>query len=330
MITKNVKQGTAEWLEWRGQGITATDIPVCMGLSPYKTGYGLWMEKTGRANPPDLSGNPNVQRGNRLEDLARQACEERINDVLLPVCAEYSEWPVLRASLDGLCSWNRVFEFKAPSEKVYAELVEQGVNSPTYTLYAWQVKTQLVVADSERGQLYFYMEDGRDLEFDISLTEDDRSAILEAARELWECIETDTAPALDAERDLFIPSSGEGEFKWRTYASEWNDLQTQIKKLDTELKALKTAQKGMTRAMVDEMGDFKSADYAGVKITRFEKRGTIDNAALIEELGVDEATLEKFRKPSVEDVRVTFSKGTVINEDNIGNVSKREGGTGYF
>ena len=33
----NLEQGTKEWLEWRRQGITATESSVILGLSPYKT-----------------------------------------------------------------------------------------------------------------------------------------------------------------------------------------------------------------------------------------------------------------------------------------------------
>mgnify|MGYP007055478155 FL=1 len=100
-------------------------------------------------------------------------------------------------------------------------------------------------------------------------------------------------------------------------------LQSELKTLEAQAKALKASLKDMSQAMQNEMGDFKLADYAGVKVTRFEKRGTIDYAALIEALGIEEAVLERYRKPSVKDVRVSTSKNGVINEGVVGNTIER-------
>ena len=57
MTVVDLNQRSDEWLNWRSLGVTATDIPVILGLSPYKTVWQLWAEKTGRINPPDLSGS---------------------------------------------------------------------------------------------------------------------------------------------------------------------------------------------------------------------------------------------------------------------------------
>lgn len=84
----NQNQGSASWLQWRNAGVTASDMPIIMGLSPYKTVFQLWLEKTGRANPPDLSGNPHVQRGHALEDVARQVAEDHLGEIILPACGE--------------------------------------------------------------------------------------------------------------------------------------------------------------------------------------------------------------------------------------------------
>ena len=54
----NVSQGSAAWLKWRQQGITATDAVVLLGLSPYKSVWRLWAEKVGFAREADLSLNP--------------------------------------------------------------------------------------------------------------------------------------------------------------------------------------------------------------------------------------------------------------------------------
>lgn len=65
-------QRTDAWFEWRKNGITASESPVIVGLSPYQTPWRLWAEKTGFMERPDLSKNPNVQRGVLLEDAVRE------------------------------------------------------------------------------------------------------------------------------------------------------------------------------------------------------------------------------------------------------------------
>lgn len=43
----------AEWLEARRQGITASEIPIVMGLSPWSSPYALYHQKTGTLPPQD-------------------------------------------------------------------------------------------------------------------------------------------------------------------------------------------------------------------------------------------------------------------------------------
>ncbi len=59
----NLSQREEDWLDWRRQGVTATDAAILLNRSPYKTRWRLWAEKTGYAREVDLSLNPLVRRG---------------------------------------------------------------------------------------------------------------------------------------------------------------------------------------------------------------------------------------------------------------------------
>lgn len=61
-----VRQGSAEWLEARRSLITATDIPVLLGLSPYKSEATLAREKAGE---PGAESNVRMRIGTALEPL---------------------------------------------------------------------------------------------------------------------------------------------------------------------------------------------------------------------------------------------------------------------
>lgn len=316
MNVVDLVQRSDEWLVWRAEGITATDIPVILGLSPYKTPWQLWAEKTGRINPPDLSGNPNIQRGNRLEDDARQLTENRYNDVLLPLCGECTEWPVLRASFDGVGSNGEVYEFKAPSKNVFDELDREGVNSATFKLYEAQVHTQQVVAGTHKGRLIFYREDGTDMDFEVLLTPERKSEILKAALRFWNLVCTKIPPKLDPDRDWYIPDTGEDKFKWEAHADAWRSQHQQIKALKDQLKALEKDQKDVQCAMTNLMGSFKHADIGGVKVTRFVKAGSIDYLKYLTDTFPDKdvsVELEVYRKPTRAEVRFTKSEDDLVN-----------------
>ena len=115
-------QRTDAWFEWRKNGITASESPVIVGLSPYQTPWRLWAEKTGFMERPDLSRNPNVQRGVLLEDAVRERIAQDMCDIIEPACAEWDTDPIFRASFDGLTSSNLPVEIKCPSERVFMDV----------------------------------------------------------------------------------------------------------------------------------------------------------------------------------------------------------------
>lgn len=59
----------AEWLALRKQGVGGSDVAAIMGLSPWRTPAEVWLEKTGRVEPEDISDRPNVRFGNIMEPV---------------------------------------------------------------------------------------------------------------------------------------------------------------------------------------------------------------------------------------------------------------------
>ena len=130
----NIIQRTPAWHIWRAAGITASESAAILNRSPYMTPWRLWAERSGVAPAEDLSTKPCVQRGIALEDEARQRFEERHDTILLPACVESSEYPVLRASLDGLSNADEPVELKIPMERTYQLVKAQRDQSVAYQL----------------------------------------------------------------------------------------------------------------------------------------------------------------------------------------------------
>jgi len=317
MISVDLKQGSKEWLEWRSQGITASDMPIILGLSPHKTRWMLWAEKVGLINSPDISNNPHVKRGHMLEDTIRQLAEKRYGDILMPMCGEFIDWDVLRASFDGLDSNHDSYEFKAPSDKVFNELVLNGTHSETYKMYEAQIHTQCVVSGSNRRSLIFYKDDGSDLDFSIVLTQQRKDVIVQAAKDFWELVQLKVPPKTDPAKDWFVPERGGPLFRWEVTSDEWCKQQKNIKALEDELEALEKVQRELQEEIITQMGQFMRADVGGVKVTRFRKQGFIDYKQYLEDKFPSinlKSELEKYRKPSREEARFSKSNNKLFNE----------------
>lgn len=61
-----------EWLKARGNTIGGSDASAIVGMNPYKTNEALWLEKTGKIIPEDISEKSYVKYGTNAEPLLRE------------------------------------------------------------------------------------------------------------------------------------------------------------------------------------------------------------------------------------------------------------------
>lgn len=274
MNVVNVLQGSSEWLLWRKTGVTATDAPVLVDRSPYKTRWRLWAEKTGYVAEQHPSLNPLVRHGANYEDQARQAFEDRYQDLLLPLCIESTEYPIFKASLDGMTHKGEPVELKCPSASVWKALCEQAEQSAAYQHYYAQVQFQLLVAGAEQGWLVFWYE-GDIRSFVIARDEVLIQALVEAAQAFWVQVSGLSEPEKDLERDVFIPKEAKAR-QWIAAAEAYKYLDEQIKQLKSQLEDLQSQQTPFLDELKQLMEGYYHADYAGVMITRYKVSGRVN------------------------------------------------------
>ncbi len=146
-----MEQKSEEWLDWRKKGIGSSDAPIIMGVSPWKTPFELWEEKTGRVQPEQTS-NWAQERGNELEPVARAKFEIEYDMEMSPALCQHEEYPQLRASMDG---WNPKYkvglEIKFLGANDFKLAKEQGVIPEKYFP---QIQHQFLVTGAEK--IYFY------------------------------------------------------------------------------------------------------------------------------------------------------------------------------
>ena len=308
MVIVPLEQGSEAWLAWRKSGITATDAAVLLERSPYKTLWRLWAEKVGFAREVCLDLNPLVRNGRENEDRVRQLFEARVGDILLPACVESSVNPFMRASLDGLTSAGEPAELKFPSEKVWQEVCHLGSQSEAYQLYYCQVQHQLLVTGAKRGFLVFGHKSGVLKVFTITPDEQLLKELIVAAAMFQRRVMDRDEPEKDPEKDLYIPS-GEQAQRWIYAAEQYRAYERQIDSLKAQLAELKARQAPHLEEMETLMGDSHYADYCGVMLTRYRKRGRVNYSKLFadKQLQLSENDLNSYREDSTMCSRVTVT-----------------------
>lgn len=186
MKLHNLKQGTPEWHALRAKFFTASEAPVVMGVSSYKTRSQLLKEKASGAEQDNSDKAALFQRGHDAEASARPHAEQDIGDELFPVVCTDDEERLL-ASLDGATMLgDRIWEHKLWNEKKAEQVRNQEVPEQDY----WQIVHQLIVSGATT--CIYMVSDGtpdKMESIEVKLFEDDAKKLLAA----WDQFERDLA-----------------------------------------------------------------------------------------------------------------------------------------
>ncbi len=185
-----MEQNSDAWTEWRKQGIGASDAPVIMGVSPWKTPYELWEEKTGRATKPVNEWI--TRKGNNLEPVARAHFEFMHGFEMHPLLAQHYQCPILRASMDGFNRERNVgLEIKFSGKADFAGAIDGRIPDK----YFPQLQHQLIVSGAEF--IYYWSFDGKEgTAVRVLPDETYIQMYLWRALEFWRFVETDTPPPM--------------------------------------------------------------------------------------------------------------------------------------
>lgn len=273
----------SEWLAQRRTGIGGSDVAAIMGLSPWRTPYQVWEDKTGRAE--DQPETPALYWGRLLEDPIRQAYADRTGLTVTKPDRMFTskEHPFMLANLDGIASDGRLVEFKTTSRS--DGWGEEGSDEiPDY--YMTQVQHYMYVMGALRADVGVLIA-GRD--FRIYTVEADaelQQMLIEAESKFWELVKTDTPPGIN--------STADASRRWRTATakkvvsadaetlSAWEDLcaiRHQIDVLKEEEDLLKTH---IMRAMKDAVS-LKADGKTLASWSLPSARKTVDTKRLKEE-----------------------------------------------
>ncbi len=119
-----MEQGSQEWLKFRRSRIGASDAPIIMNQSPWKTPYQLWLEKTQALN---TEMNACMKFGKENEGIARELFESMTGFLMMGnkiAVNPYKPWQI--ASLDGVDIFQQdIVEIKCANAKDH-EMAKAG------------------------------------------------------------------------------------------------------------------------------------------------------------------------------------------------------------
>jgi len=282
---ERLHQNTPQWHRWRMQGIGASDAPVIMGETPFKTPRTLWSIKTGRRQ--EEPAGPAARRGHELEQFARRAYERQTGIQVEPLCLVHQELEWMRASLDGLSfDGSTLLEIKCPLSLRDRESAQKG-RIPSQ--YHAQLQHQLEVSGAQ--QAHYWSFDGTDgILIETGPDKEYAKRLVEAEAAFWQLVKENRWPEL-ANEELDLNADPE----WRQAALRYREVRLRLESVAFEEHNL--------RATLTRMATARRTYGCGVEVLKSSRRGAVDYSAVPELRGVN---LEPYRKPPVAVVRINF------------------------
>jgi predicted phage-related endonuclease len=260
-----------------------------MGVSPFGTPLDLWLEKTGRAEPADLTGVLRVDLGHRLEQVVADLWMQRFGVKVIRDSREYTD-PELR--LVGHID-RRVLGRRAGLE-IKTSLVrhvngdewgEEGTDQiPLH--YLTQVMGYLMLTGYESWDVAVLLAGPEFRVYTVHPDPEAFESLREGIRAFWRHVETDTPPPVATLEDAAKrwPRSTENRvvaLPGHAYlVSELRNMRAKIKELEKESQQAEL----LLKTFLEDSETLVDGDGHKLCTWKSEHRKTLDTAALKSEM----------------------------------------------
>jgi putative phage-type endonuclease len=189
------------WHELRSQHIGASDVAALFDMSPFTTLWQLWMEKSGKLPPEDLSDNKSVQAGTFLESGIANWAAHRWDMKIEKVVDYYTadDCPGMGASLDFQTDGGHPVEIKWSAHGDGWEYEGDTITCAPDN-YVLQVLHQMACTDAEYGWLIALIRN-EPRRMKVPRSEEIISKIKSEIRIFWESVRAGEEPPVDFDKD---------------------------------------------------------------------------------------------------------------------------------
>ncbi|HHQ4527111.1 TPA: YqaJ viral recombinase family protein [Aeromonas hydrophila] len=284
-----------QWLDIRQLGIGSSDAAVAVGLSPYKCPLSLWLEKTARKAPEDISQKEAVLWGVELEPVLAQVYTKRTGYKVRRVNAvlQHPEHTFMLANLDrevvGHPDGPGILEIKTASYHS-APQWEEGVP----VAYQCQVLHQLAVTGHAWAEVAVLI-GGQDFRiYRIERDEEKIGDLIRREAHFWQQVRQDWQPEPDGSSDAaaalgWLFPRDDGQTVDLSDSPEFNQLFGQLLQLREQKEVVEQQESLIKQRLQASLGEATAGLFANGKITW--KRSKDRLAPDLERLGQDHPDL---------------------------------------
>lgn len=277
-----LEQNTPEWLTYRKDKIMASEVPIILGDSPYKSPFQHWQERVGIV--PPQKETPAMRRGKELEPVARDKFIQDTSINMVPIVVESDSYPWMGASLDGISDDRKsLLEIKCNNKEKH-EQASMGNIPHDHWL---QMQHQMYVSNIEMG--YYYSFDGvNGVKVKIFFF----PKFVDWIPQLYEFL-----------RGVILlnpPALTDRDYGDMGHSTAWKRLTERYQVLDVDIKRQQEEKDEIRRQLI-ELCDSQSCKGNGIKLIKTISKGKVMYDTVPELLGVD---LDKHRADPITSWRV--------------------------
>jgi putative phage-type endonuclease len=182
-----------------------SDAAVVLGISPWKTRYQLWCEKTGAEPAPDLSSIDYIYFGHLLEPIVASEFQRRLQKKVREkrMLVKHAKFPFVAGHVDRIVlNEDAILECKTSNAFDYRRWGESGgdhTDIPEY--YLAQVDHYMLTTGRSMSYLATLI-GGNDFRYyTIERNAEREQRLLEALIKFWTLIQQDDPPEITNEKD---------------------------------------------------------------------------------------------------------------------------------
>ena len=189
------------WHELRSKHIGASEVAALFDMSPFTTLWQLWMEKSGKLPPEDLSDNKSVQAGTFLESGIANWAAHRWDMKIEKVVDYYTadDCPGMGASLDFQTDGGHPVEIKWSAHGDGWEYEGDTITCAPDN-YVLQVLHQMACTDAEYGWLIALIRN-EPRRMKVPRSVEIISKIKSHVAKFWDSVSCGAEPPVDFDKD---------------------------------------------------------------------------------------------------------------------------------
>lgn len=282
-------QDCNEWHQFRRKNITGTEMSSV--LNP-KCWPRLLRDKL---NPPKFKSRA-MERGNRLEPVARKALQEKIGIVFQPAVVADDQLRAM-ASLDGLAAFRvATCEIKCPEKGVNSELWKKAVQGKLPKQYLMQVQGGLMLSGAPVCYFWVYDAD-RNVGHLTEIYPDPaiHDQLRESIKAYWDWVESENNTVADKNKDTADVCKidiSKAETAYIELLARKKFVESQLESLERQIKMRRDIKSEKTEGAVFD-------------IVQTANAGSINYKKAVKE-NLPDLDLEKFRSVPKSDYKVSI------------------------